>query len=148
MSFFFDRIIGISISGSQLAVLEVKAKKKDYIINKLELCSLPPNTFSDGLILERAPLTELLSSVVKEGKLKGAPAVIAVNPRQAVIRPVRMPVMPAKELRKALEFEIGRYSSLSNTPFTMDFIRQGTVLGEGIEPEGLLAIPVKDRVLN
>lgn len=148
MSFFFSRVLGINISGSKIVIVEVKTEKKDIVIKRLSDCPLPPNTFSDGLILERAALVELLTAVVKDNKLKGVPAVIAVNPRQAVIRPVRMPQIPEKELRKALEFEMGRYSSMSNSPFTMDFIRLGIVEGEGVSQEDLLAIAVKDSVLN
>ena len=141
--------VGISITGQHIMLVRIKARSMKRVkLATLGKLPLAAGSYSDGLVLNKQVILEQLADLVKEKRLLRRSAAIAVNPRQAVIRPVRIPHMPEKEMRKALEFEISRYSSFSNAPFTMDYLKQGAVTEEGVSQEELLVIAIKDSVLN
>ncbi len=143
-----NRFLGISINSREMYLADLQKKGKELFLNSLEVLPVPEDAYADGLILEDGQLRETLSAYVRERKLRGCRAIVGVSPRQAVIRPVRVPQMPEKELRQALKFEIDRYFALSNVTYTMDYISQGLVETDGIIQEDVLAIAIKDSVLN
>ncbi|MFY9175053.1 MAG: pilus assembly protein PilM [Peptococcia bacterium] len=143
-----NRFLGISLNVKEMYLVDLEKKGKELYLHSMDVLPLPEDAYADGLILEDTQLKESLTNYVRERKLKGSRAIVGVNPRQAVIRPIRVPQMTEKELRKALEYEVDRYFSLANVTYTMDYIRQGIVEGDGTIQEDVLAIAIKDSVLE
>ena len=145
-----QQIVGICFTNHSMVVtaLELKGKNKKPVLKNKTAIAIPPDAFQDGLVLNRDLLTGILADNVREHGLKGRMAVIGVNPRQAVIKAVVLPPMPEKDLRKAIEFEMGRYFSITNAAFTIDYLHHITALNGQANEGEVLAIAIKDSVLE
>lgn len=140
---------GIAISTKEVTFVTLKREGRGKArIKECGTIPIPQGTFSDGIVVDRALLRELLLPVVKNSGLRRTLTISALSPRQCVIRPVKMPLMPDKELLQALRWEAERYSFLAGNPFSLDYVKIGEVLEEGISKQELLVLAVKDNVLH
>lgn len=142
------RRVGLIVNSRDLTLVALRKKGKYVLVEHLEKISISPGLHNDGLILDRAALVQALAPVVRQSRLKGARATVTVNPRQAIIRSLRMPLMPEKELPAAVYWEISRLSSMANTPFAMDYFKLGKAEMDGTAQQELLLMAVKESTLN
>lgn len=149
MLFRTREYIGLSVGTEEMILVHVKqGRKKESGLGKIISLPVPEGAYADGVIADRKSLVHILAPLLKENRLKGVRASIAVNSRQAVIRSVRLPLMPEKELKQALEWEARRYIVLANNQFTMDYLKLGVIDVEGAIYQDLLIVAVKENVLN
>ncbi|GAB6275260.1 MAG: hypothetical protein STSR0004_21250 [Peptococcaceae bacterium] len=95
-------LVGIEVGYPEIRAVEVTYKKDKPQITAVGQVKAPPGDDND--LVEEA-LTEALVSMWGKADFNGKRAVTALRGVGAAEKVIRMPVMPAKELEKALEWE-------------------------------------------
>lgn len=139
---------GLSISSKEITYAAVHKKGRKAAVKQSGVIPLPPGVFSDGIVQDSSALKEVLRTAVRSNKLNRTLAVAALNTRQTVVRYLKMPAMPAKDLLQALRWETERFPFLTGSPFTLDYLKTGEWEENGNIQQGILVMAAKDSTLH
>ncbi len=107
--------IGIDVGSKRVRLAMLKNTSEGVAVEKLACVDLPQDSIVDGTLMDGPAVTEVLSQLVKEHKLKGKEVALSVGGRQLMIKTITTDDMSDEELRGAIEYEAD-----SNLPFNID----------------------------
>lgn len=116
-------LVGIEVGYPEIRAVEVAYKEDKPQVARFAQVKAPPGDDND--LIEEA-LTEALVSMWEKADFNGERAVTALRGGGATEKVIRMPVMPAKELERALEWEAEQLFPFSLAGMSLKHI----VLGE------------------
>jgi len=107
------RVLGIDIDSSAIKAAEVSRKGRSYAVSNLGVMQLPPGTLKDGRVANSGDLAKAMQDLVDKYDLKATSAVLGLRSSWVTVKTHKFPLMPERELDKALEFEVPELAGFS-----------------------------------
>jgi type IV pilus assembly protein PilM len=141
--------VGVDIGSSNIKVMYVQEIKKGPQVLRVGLADTPKGTVKDGKIVDPEALGEAIRQVFESREIPAKKVVSAVSGQSVVVRPIRLPQMPEKDLNEAIKFEAERYLpySASDAQIACQVITK-SIEGDEKHMEVLLVSAQKEMVQN
>jgi type IV pilus assembly protein PilM len=138
--------IGLDIGSSSIRAVEVRRGKDDVSLTNFGQIPLPPNTVQDGVIQDPAAVTTALKQLWSTARFVTRHVVLGVTNPQLIVRETQVANLPAKELKKALPFQVREMLPFAAERAVLDFYPLEDA-GDAPTVRGLLIATPKDAVM-
>ncbi len=138
--------IGLTWENGMLLVADILKDKEGLICETLKF-SVPDLFNAEGYLKDKRQLSDFLKKIKNERGWKGRKTVIAFPSKQVLVRFFRLPNMPLRELRQAVEWEAKQKYNLDKDEYSLDF----SILLQSADnnsKEIILAAAVKENVMD
>jgi len=129
--------IGLDIGSHSIKLVELRHTAKGVFLINSVVKELPPNPSADVV-------AESIKELVHEENIKARKVTIGVSGPQVAIRRISLPVMPKKELKKAVTWEARKFISFSPEKAIVDFQILGEIVEDGARKLDLM-VAVAER---
>jgi type IV pilus assembly protein PilM len=106
---------GLDIGSSAVKVVQLHQEGATRRLAAVGIAPLPAQAIGDGSIKDPSLVVDAITTAVQKAGIRVKSATIGVSGRDLIIKRVRMPEMPAKELRDAVQLEAEHH-----IPFSID----------------------------
>ncbi len=138
--------MGLDIGSNAVKLVELKATKNGYQLKNIGEAVLPPNSIVNKIIEKREAVTDTISSLFEDLRVKTRNVAISISGHSVIIKKVSLPKMSEKELRESIPWELEQYIPQSIHDVNYDY---QVIPGE--TPEGnidVLIVAAKKDVTN
>ena len=139
-------LVGLDIGSNAVKLVELKATKNGYQLKNIGEAVLPPNSIVNKIIEKREAVTDTISSLFEDLRVKTRNVAISISGHSVIIKKVSLPKMSEKELRESIPWELEQYIPQSIHDVNYDY---QVIPGE--TPEGnidVLIVAAKKDVTN
>ena len=98
-------LVGVDIGSSSIKVCELKEGRKGRTLCKVAYAPLPPQTIVDGHVMNTSVVTETLTRLFAENKIKQKNVAVGVSGQSVIIRKITVPMMTPAELDEQIQWE-------------------------------------------
>ena len=140
-------VVALDIGSNSIKVVQLNNSKRGWELKKLAISYLPPEAIVDGSIIDSMTVTNAVSELLKENKIKAVDAVSALTGHSVIIRKIVLPAMTEEELGESIQWEAEQYIPFPISDVFLDF----QILGEDPESQGqmeVMLVAVKKDVIN
>ncbi|WP_020619750.1 type IV pilus biogenesis protein PilM [Paenibacillus daejeonensis] len=116
--------LGLEIADEHVRICEVQEKQGHIRVLNYVSEPLPPGAMHDGRIVDAEALAAALNNVAKSVKWSNRSVHLALPSQSVMIRMIRMPDVPEKEMRKLIQFELEHKLHLPFEEPSFDFVIQ------------------------
>ena len=116
--------LGLEIADEHVRICEVQDKKGQITVLNYVSEPLPPGAMHDGRIVDAEALATALKKVAGSVKWSNRSVHLALPSQSVMIRMIRMPDVPEKEMRKLIQFELEHKLHLPFEEPSFDFVIQ------------------------
>lgn len=110
-----NTVVGVDIGTSSVKLVGLSKTRKGYTLESLGIAPLPRDCVIDGEIYNIGAVSKVLRDLVKSSKSRGAKAFTGVFGSDVIIKRIKVPLMPKKELENHIRWEAEQY-----IPFNID----------------------------
>jgi type IV pilus assembly protein PilM len=122
--------VGIDLEQSSIAGAQVKSSRQGRTLTSVAVRAVPEGLLFDGEVVDVDGLAAELKSFWKESGFSGKKFSLGVANQKIVVRTMEFPVIDAKELRAAIEFQAQESIPIPLADAILDFQVLATVPGE------------------
>lgn len=140
--------IGVDISSEALVVAEMKREKGAFHLARLGVAPTPPNAVRDGEIVDPMAVANALQELMIVEGFQAKKAITAVSGQAAIIRTVRFPSMPAKELDEVVRSEAERYIPFSLDEVNLDYQVLEEVMEDDVAKVEVLLVAAQKQLID
>ncbi|MFW5782238.1 MAG: type IV pilus assembly protein PilM [Candidatus Muiribacteriaceae bacterium] len=141
-------VVGIDVGSSAVKVVAIK-EGKEPVMTGFGVAPLPlEGVIVEGNIVDGAIVSETVREVMKASKIKGTLHVGGLLAQNAIIRFIKMPVMPDEELREAIKFEAEQYIPYSIDEVQISYFTLGEIVEDEVSQNYILLVCTPKEVLN
>ena len=135
---------GLDVGSSAVKVVQLREAAGGWTLTAFASAPLPPDAIAEGVIKDPAAVVEAIKQAVAKAGITSREAAIGISGRELITKKVRMPEVPAKELRDAVQLEAEHH-----IPFAFDevFLDYHVVSRQGGVME-LIVVAVKKSKVN
>jgi type IV pilus assembly protein PilM len=108
----------------------------------------PPGAVLEGRITNPQAVGRVLRDMLGRSGVRTRQAVASINGQVAIVREVRMPSLPPKEVRQAARFEVERYLPYPIAEVTYDTFVTGETKDDGNSKMDVLVVAARTDVLS
>lgn len=140
--------IGLDIGSAYIKAVQINDTKAGYELALFDMIPIQPGVIGDGMIADKARLTNSIKELLKKAGIKRDDAVISVSGHSSVIiKKITIPIMTEEELGASIKYEAEQYVPFDINDVEIDF----QILGPKAEEEGqmdIVLIAVKKAVIK
>lgn len=139
-------LVGLDIGSNSVKLVELKATKKGYQLKNIGQALLPQKSIVNKLIEDYEAVTETVSTLVHDLRVKTKNVAISISGHSVIIKKVSLPQMSDSELRESIPWELEQYIPQSINDVNYDY-----QVMPGATPEGnidVLIVAAKKDVTN
>jgi type IV pilus assembly protein PilM len=140
--------LGVDIGSAAIKAVELNPGDKTMSVRAVGAVATPPDAMQEGRITNPHAIGRALRKMLSNAGIRTRQAVTAVSGQVAIVREVRMPNLPAAELKQAARFEVERYLPYPIAEVTYDVGVIGEVKEEGNTRLDVLVVAARSDVLN
>lgn len=141
--------VGVDIGSCNVKVIYIQDSKKGAQVMRIGVADTPKGTVKDGKIVDPEALGETIRQIFEAKEIKLKKLVGAVSGQSVVVRPIRLPQMPEKDLFDAIKYEADRYLPYSANDAQIAYqIITKSIEGDEKNMEVLLVSAQKEMVQN
>jgi type IV pilus assembly protein PilM len=138
-------MVGVDIGSSSVKAVELRGKIGDLQLVSLGFESLEPDSVVDGQIMELNTVSNAISSIFNEHKIKTTKVAAGVNGHSVIVKNIVLPQMSSEELQESFAWHAEEHIPFDITDVTLDY----HVTGSSDEAlHVLLAACKRDKVAN
>ena len=138
-------MVGVDIGSSSVKAVELRGKIGDLQLVSLGYESLEPDSVVDGQIMELNSVSNAISSIFNEHKIKTTKVAAGVNGHSVIVKNIVLPQMSSEELQESFAWHAEEHIPFDITDVTLDY----HVTGSSDEAlHVLLAACKRDKVAN
>lgn len=100
------KVLGIDIDAAGIKAVEMSRKGRSHVVSNLGVMRLPSGTLKDGRVVNSSNLTKGIQDLLQRYEFQATSAVLGVRSSWVTVKTHKFPMMPERELDKALEFEV------------------------------------------
>lgn len=115
--------VGLEISDHAVTMAEVAARSDAVTIHAISSTDLPPGIVTDGKIAQPAALAEALWQTWSRLGTRNRKLHLSVPSESVMVRFLKLPDLPEKELRRVVEFELKHHIHLPFDNPYFDFLK-------------------------
>lgn len=146
MLFSSKKILGVDIGSSSVKLVELSRNRKNYELESLAISPLPKGAVVDGQIFDISSVSSVLREIVKTTKTRGAYAFTGLFGEGVVIKRIKLPMMPKKELEHHIRWEAEQYIPFSIDEVNLDYDVINTNYKKSGKMDLIIAAAKKDLV--
>lgn len=121
MDFFHRGYIGLDIGVKSIKAVEMVVKASQVHVTKSGMIETPSQAYDAGRVLDPPLLAKTIKELWRKiGLKRKKPVLIAIGGPRVFYRILSIPVLPKKELLKALKWELGDYFPFSGREAVYD----------------------------
>ncbi len=129
--------IGLDIGSAYIKVVQINDTKTGYELALFDMIPIQPGVIGDGMIADKAKLTNSIKELLKKAGIKRNDAVVGVSGHSSVmIKKITIPIMTEEELSVSIKYEAEQYVPFDINDVEIDF----QILGLRAEEEGQMDI--------
>lgn len=118
------RSLGMEITDDAVKIIEVIHRNNNkFIVQSLGKESLPEQAVQDGRIIQPAALIQAIQKLIAMLNIKARQVHLALPSQLVMVRFLKMPDIPLKDLRKVVDFEVKHNIHLPYDDPVYDFIK-------------------------
>ncbi|MCF6092700.1 pilus assembly protein PilM [Microaerobacter geothermalis] len=136
----FPSFLGLEFKDDMVKIIELVHQKKGYQLRKAVYSPLSNGLIQNGHIHDMDGLRKMIKPLIKGEKFKSKKAVLALKSEQIMLRTLKLPKLPKKELEKVILLELENNIQLPFSDPVFDYISLPHQNSEGTEQELLLVI--------
>jgi type IV pilus assembly protein PilM len=140
-------LVGLDIGSTSIRAVETTVTKDRPVINNFGHAILPAGAVVGGVVKDGRAVTQALRTLWTSQAFGTRNVVLGVTHQQVLVREIDLPVLPAKELRKALPFLVRDVLPLPADQALLDFYPLEPP-GKGDTVHGLLIAAPKEAVID
>jgi len=135
---------GLDVGTSAVKVVQLREAAGGWTLTAFASAPLPPDAIAEGVIKDPPAVVDAIKQAVAKAGITSREAAIGISGRELITKKVRMPEVPAKELRDAVQLEAEHH-----IPFAFDevFLDYHVVSRQGGVME-LIVVAVKKTKVN
>ena len=135
---------GLDVGTSAVKVVQLREAAGGWTLTAFASAPLPPDAIAEGVIKDPPAVVDAIKQAVAKAGITSREAAIGISGRELITKKVRMPEVPAKELRDAVQLEAEHH-----IPFAFDevFLDYHVVSRQGGVME-LIVVAVKKSKVN
>lgn len=141
-------VVGLDIGSSAIKLLQLKASKKGYVLEKFGIKTIDPELIVDGAVMDAGRVVDALKDLLREQAVKAKDAVISVSGHSVIVKKINVPPMTEEELEESIKWEAEQYIPFDVNDVNLDF--HILPAGEGADGKEtmtvILAAVKKDRL--
>jgi type IV pilus assembly protein PilM len=138
-------LIGLDIGTTSIRAAETSNSKDGPVISNFGHILLPPHAVLNGAVQDEPAVTNALKQLWSTFKFRSRKVALGVTHQQVVVRETTVAHLPAKEMRKALPFQVRDALPLAPEKSLIDFYPLAEPAGDTVR--GLLIAAPKEPVL-
>ena len=138
-------MVGVDIGSSSVKAVELRGKVGDLQLISLGYESLEPDSVVDGQIMELNSVSNAISSIFNEHKIKTTKVAAGVNGHSVIVKNIVLPQMSSEELQESFAWHAEEHIPFDITDVTLDYHVTGST-DEALHV--LLAACKRDKVAN
>ena len=138
-------MVGVDIGSSSVKAVELQGKNGDFQLLSLGYESLEPDSVVDGQIMELNSVSNAISNIFNEHKIKTNRVAAGVNGHSVIVKNIVLPQMSSAELQESFAWHAEEHIPFDITDVTLDYHVTGTT-DDAIHV--LMAACKRDKVAN
>lgn len=138
--------IGLDIGSHAIKACQLTPDGDTYKLTSLGSAKLPPNSVEDGVLQEPESVGEIVSSLVKNLKLKGNKVAISISGYSVIVKKINLMAMEDKELSSHIQTEAEQYIPFDIDEVFLDYQDLKTNTEEDDRTDVILVAAKKDVV--
>jgi type IV pilus assembly protein PilM len=138
--------IGLDIGSHAIKACQLIPTEGGYKLFSMGSAKLPPNCVEDGVLQEPETVGRVLSSLIKNLKLKGNKVAISISGYSVIVKKINLLAMADKELSSHIQTEAEQYIPFDIDEVFLDFQDLKTNTEENDRTDVILVAAKKDVV--
>jgi type IV pilus assembly protein PilM len=138
-------MVGVDIGSSSVKAVELQGKNGDFQLVSLGYESLEPDSVVDGQIMELNSVSNAISNIFNEHKIKTNRVAAGVNGHSVIVKNIILPQMSSAELQESFAWHAEEHIPFDIADVTLDYHVTGTT-DDAIHV--LMAACKRDKVAN
>lgn len=138
-------MVGVDIGSSSVKAVELQGKNGDFQLVSLGYESLEPDSVVDGQIMELNSVSNAISSIFNEHKIKTNRVAAGVNGHSVIVKNIVLPQMSSAELQESFAWHAEEHIPFDIADVTLDYHVTGKT-DDAIHV--LMAACKRDKVAN
>jgi len=138
-------MVGVDIGSSSVKAVELQGKNGDFQLVSLGYEALEPDSVVDGQIMELNSVSNAISNIFNEHKIKTNRVAAGVNGHSVIVKNIIQPQMSSAELQKSFSWHAEKHIPFDIADVTLDYHVTGTT-DDAIHV--LMAACKRDKVAN
>src|SRR5947208_1178718 len=138
-------MVGVDIGSSSVKAVELQGKNGDFQLVSLGYESLEPDSVVDDEIMELNSVSNAISNIFNEHKIKTNRVAAGVNGHSVIVKNIMLPQMSSAELQESFAWHAEEHIPFDITDVTLDYHVTGTT-DDAIHV--LMAACKRDKVAN
>ncbi|MFN2577578.1 MAG: type IV pilus assembly protein PilM [Pyrinomonadaceae bacterium] len=138
-------MVGVDIGSSSVKAVELEGKNGDFQLVSLGYQSLEPDSVVDGQIMELNSVSNAISNIFNEHKIKTNRVAAGVNGHSVIVKNIVLPQMSSAELQESFAWHAEEHIPFDITDVTLDYHVTGST-DDAIHV--LMAACKRDKVAN
>jgi len=138
-------MVGVDIGSSSVKAVELQGKNGDFQLVSLGYESLEPDSVVDGQIMELNSVSNAISSIFNEHKIKTNRVAAGVNGHSVIVKNIVLPQMSSAELQESFAWHAEEHIPFDIADVTLDYHVTGNT-DDAIHV--LMAACKRDKVAN
>ena len=140
-----NSMVGVDIGSSSVKAVELQGKNGDFQLVSLGYESLEPDSVVDGQIMELNSVSNAISNIFNEHKIKTTKVAAGVNGHSVIVKNIVLPQMSSEELQESFAWHAEEHIPFDITDVTLDYHVTGST-DDAIHV--LMAACKRDKVAN
>src|SRR5947207_3844344 len=138
-------MVGVDIGSSSVKAVELQGKNGDFQLVSLGYESLEPDSVVDGQIMELNSVSNAISNIFKEHKIKTTKVAAGVNGHSVIVKNIVLPHMSPEELQESFAWHAEEHIPFDISDVNLDYHVTGSS-EDAIHV--LLAACKRDKIAN
>lgn len=140
-------LVGLDIGSASVKAVELRRLKKGYEVVHAAIEPLATDTVVDGAIMDALSVSESISKIFNERKIKTRSVATSVSGHSVIVKKISLPLMNEEELDESIQWEAEQH-----IPFDIQDVNLDYQLLNPASPSSttdvLLVAVKKDKILN
>jgi type IV pilus assembly protein PilM len=142
-----QQLIGVDIGSSSVKMVELKPKKKSYVIKSAIEVMLTPDVIIEGAIMDYGEVVGTVAAAFKAGKFSSKNVATGLKGYSVVAKRISIPLTNPTELRESFIWEAEQYIQMDIEDVSIDY-ETIKIDEEKGETDILLAAARKDLIVD
>lgn len=140
--------IVIDIGNQQIKLAHISRGKVNVKIHDFAVIPTPRDSIQDGMIIDKAALSNVIKIVLKDKKIKNKRVVFTISSSKIITREVDFPDLKPNKLRPIVENSAHEYFPVNLSEYSLDYVVTDTIENNEEKTLKINIIAASNNLLN
>ena len=143
-----QKLLGLDIGNESIKLIELQMTGLGFAINNFSKVAIPRDLADGQAINDSLALINTIRMAVQGLGLSKLKVAAAIKEQDVLIEYLTLPQMTNKELSEVIRFEIENQIPFPLEEATVDFVKIGDIINEGISKQEVMVVAVKKHIVE